>query len=157
MKTCPKCNITKTRDEFYTDPARRDGLRSWCKTCTNTASIDWQKANPLRVSEIRRKSKRAVRQRHPDKTSKRDRQYNLKSKYGISQYDYDQIWEAQSGLCAICGHTDFKTLSVDHDHHTGIVRGLLCTNCNQGLGKFKDNPNLLISAVAYLHLTQGAE
>jgi hypothetical protein len=71
--------------------------------------------------------------------------------------NYERMWKEQGGKCAICGKdvTTVKTdgkyaASVDHDHDTGIVRGLLCGNCNHGLGKFKDNITTLINAIAYL-------
>jgi hypothetical protein len=64
--------------------------------------------------------------------------------------------EAQGGKCAICGKVPCgnspttRSLHVDHDHATGRLRGLLCLNCNHGLGKFSDNPALLVAAVDYL-------
>lgn len=59
---------------------------------------------------------------------------------------------AQGGVCAICGETNAsgRDLSVDHDHETGEIRQLLCSNCNTGIGLLKDNPELLIKASAYL-------
>lgn len=78
----------------------------------------------------------------------------LKSKYGLTRQAYDAMFDGQNGLCAICHQpeiTSFKrTLSVDHDHITGQIRGLLCHFCNTGLGKFKDNPQLLVAAAQYL-------
>lgn len=57
--------------------------------------------------------------------------------------------EAQNGICLICGD-ELVRPHVDHDHKTGNVRGILCFNCNGGLGKFKDDMSLLLSAVLYL-------
>lgn len=59
----------------------------------------------------------------------------------------------QGSKCKICGiHQDelIKKLVVDHDHNTGIVRGLLCDKCNRGLGHFDDNINKLLNAIEYL-------
>jgi hypothetical protein len=61
--------------------------------------------------------------------------------------------QQQNGLCAICKKTETgktSNLCVDHCHKTGKVRGLLCNNCNKGLGLFKDNPEVLLNASAYL-------
>ena len=76
-------------------------------------------------------------------------------RYGITREWYDKTLALQGGGCAIChtkevgrkGHTH---LHVDHDHATGIVRGLLCDRCNKGLGYFKDNESSLASAAEYL-------
>lgn len=71
----------------------------------------------------------------------------------ISLEDYNRIFDAQNGCCAICGRHQSeldKRLSVDHDHETGEVRGLLCHGCNLGLGYFKDSPTRLSNASAYL-------
>lgn len=58
----------------------------------------------------------------------------------------------QKGVCAICGGPGgpHKSLAVDHHHGTGSVRGLLCGNCNNGLGRFRDNPEFLAKAITYL-------
>lgn len=80
----------------------------------------------------------------------RDRR--LRATYGISAEDYDARLLAQGGGCAIC-QNDCPTgrmLAVDHDHATGVVRGLLCTNCNMAVGKMKDDADLLRRAAEYL-------
>lgn len=76
--------------------------------------------------------------------------YQLK-KYGLSLIEYKAMFESQTGRCAICKSAPtLKRLSVDHDHKTGAVRGLLCTNCNLGLGNFKDDQEILKAASDYL-------
>jgi hypothetical protein len=76
---------------------------------------------------------------------------NSLKKYGITEEIYDRFFEAQNGCCAICRKpSDYKRLAVDHDHLTGTVRGLLCQDCNLGLGLFKDNPESLLTAIIYL-------
>lgn len=81
----------------------------------------------------------------------------LQRRYGITSYDHQEMFQAQGGVCAICGNPETDTrkgtvkgLAVDHDHRTKKVRALLCTACNTGLGKFRDDPDLLIKAIAYL-------
>ena len=83
----------------------------------------------------------------------------LKEKYGITQEDYDALLDIQEGGCKICGWTPpkEKSLCVDHCHDTGEVRGLLCNHCNSGLGYFRDNQEVLFSAIAYLEHTASAK
>lgn len=75
--------------------------------------------------------------------------------YGISREEYKKLFEAQGGRCKCCGKAYQGTeshpdLVVDHDHATGAVRGLLCPDCNKGLGSFKDSKEALLGALAYL-------
>ena len=78
----------------------------------------------------------------------------IRSKYGIDLNDYYMILGLQGGGCAICNSVDpgFKRhyFCVDHCHTTGKVRGLLCHSCNLGIGHFKDDLSLIISAQTYL-------
>lgn len=68
--------------------------------------------------------------------------------------DYDKMYDDQNGCCAICGKSPegqrYKKLYVDHDHRTNKVRGLLCMECNFGLGKFGDSIEVLEAALAYV-------
>ena len=79
---------------------------------------------------------------------------HLKSRYGITLEEYEAMLTEQGGVCAICGLPENdrykRRLSVDHDHETGAIRGLLCHMCNTGLGKFTDSSELLTSAANYL-------
>jgi hypothetical protein len=74
--------------------------------------------------------------------------YLLRKHFGISLEQYNIMVEDQGGRCAICGEE--SQLHVDHDHETTEVRGLLCNNCNNGLGRFLDRPDLLRKAAEYL-------
>ena len=76
----------------------------------------------------------------------------LQTNYGITLEDYNFLLEDQNKKCKICNSdcSTGKSLAVDHNHETGKVRGLLCKNCNIGLGMFFDNIDFLESAVLYL-------
>ncbi len=74
----------------------------------------------------------------------------LKSRYGITPEQFDELYNRQLGKCAICQQTYHSTLHIDHDHSNGKIRGLLCNNCNRGLGHFKDSTELLENASKYL-------
>ncbi len=81
------------------------------------------------------------------------RSWKLKNEFGITLDQYEQMLEEQTGSCAICldHQCNFnERLAVDHCHKTGTIRGLLCSNCNTGIGLLLDNPELLIAATAYL-------
>jgi hypothetical protein len=85
--------------------------------------------------------------------SGKERDTNLRKRYGISAAEYDAMLVRQNNCCAICGSATpggKGTFHVDHCHNTGAVRGLLCNGCNVGLGAFKDNKEALTRAIKYL-------
>jgi hypothetical protein len=76
---------------------------------------------------------------------------NLKYKYGISEKEYQQLFQLQGGLCAICKQPPSKKrLAVDHDHRTGVVRGLLHVSCNMAIGLLRDDPFTIEQALQYV-------
>lgn len=88
------------------------------------------------------------------------RRGHLARKFGIDEDEYESLMHAQGGVCAICSQPETKVsrgsvsaLSVDHDHETGKIRGLLCSSCNVGLGYFRDDLELLSNAIDYLMQT----
>lgn len=93
---------------------------------------------------------------------KRVYQRQCLKKYGLTPEDYDKLLETQGGVCAVCGEKEtlvqsyrgkpygLKRLAVDHNHQSGLVRGLLCSRCNLVLGRVEDNPSILHKMVAYL-------
>lgn len=139
-KICTVCRVEKSLDLFYNRKASDDGKAYRCKECDN-------------------KAVREFRKRHESRYREQARATQLKLKYGLSQEDFDSMLESQGYACKICksdiertisqSHTE-KTLVVDHDHKTGVVRGLLCSKCNRGLGHFKDDISLLTGAINYL-------
>lgn len=113
-----------------------------------------QQRYKIRHPEKVREHIRKYANRNRQFMSDRQRKYQLRDKYGITEEDFDIILISQKGLCAICS-TDtptgkWKRFAVDHCHHTGQVRGLLCNECNRGIGLLKDNAELLRKAAEYL-------
>jgi len=84
------------------------------------------------------------------------RAYEYRKRYGLTLSQLDDMAKAQGGRCAICGeHPKPKSdgrgpFAVDHDHSTGAIRQLLCSDCNGGLGFFRDNPEVLMAAAHYI-------
>lgn len=78
----------------------------------------------------------------------------LKFRYNITLEDYNKMFKNQNGKCAICESTfpgaKKKKFSIDHNHETGKIRGLLCDNCNVGLGRFNDSIDNLKKSIKYL-------
>jgi hypothetical protein len=127
MQRCRTCQVDKPLSEFYLTPAGNP--RKECKVCVCARVKQHYRKDPT-------KHKNTV----------------LKINYGITLAEYDAIFVLQGGRCAICKEScpTQRELAVDHDHVTGEVRGLLCTQCNNGLGRFKESPALLRKAADYL-------
>lgn len=86
---------------------------------------------------------------NPERRKATSKRFNLRRRYGLTVEQFEAMREAQSDKCAIC-HKPFKQLpSVDHDHATDLVRGLLCAHCNVGLG-FLEQPGFLDACARYL-------
>jgi hypothetical protein len=79
--------------------------------------------------------------------------YHLRYTFGIDAEDWARLFNAQNQNCAVCLRRLLgdKSTHVDHCHATGKVRGLLCLDCNTSIGRFGDDPNILLRAVAYLN------
>lgn len=82
---------------------------------------------------------------------------SLRHKYKITLNEYNSLLQKQNYCCKICQLSkseNFKALAVDHNHITNTIRGLLCDNCNKGLGCFKDNIATLKTAILYLEQSE---
>lgn len=137
-KKCACCGEVKPTTEFIKRKNREKwGFNSYCKVCKKKKHHEYYLDNT-------------------EKYKKLARNRDLK-KYGITLEDQEQMLREQNNKWAICGKEIFLfgsskklTAHVDHDHKTDKVRGLLCQECNTGLGKFMDNTDYLLSAVSYL-------
>jgi len=98
---------------------------------------------------------RDYRKKNPAKM----RAIDVKKKYGIPIEEYVEMLVDQKGVCAICKQPEtsvdhrtknLRNLAVDHNHFTGKVRGLLCSNCNRGLGFLRENIEVLKASIEYL-------
>ena len=135
MKKCNKCKLKKSLEEFSLNKNSKDGHHVICKKCHCAYVTQYYKDNPRKLKN-----------------------HNLKKNYGISIENYEYLFKQQNGVCAICGKPETRictkrivqSLSVDHDHSTGIVRGLLCDRCNKAIGLLYHSPELLINAIDYL-------
>lgn len=128
MKTCSRCKIKKEFSAFYKNVGTTDGYNNYCKSCQR----DYFVANRSRAQA----STRAA---------------NWK-RYGINLTEsrYAELLKAQQNRCAICLEVKSYRLHVDHNHATGQIRGLLCRNCNRGLGYFLEDANIIREAINYL-------
>ena len=88
----------------------------------------------------------------------RIRKYNIKKLYGLDWANYVEMFKAQGGECPICRRkldSLSRTPSVDHCHTTGENRGILCNECNRGLGLFGDDRERILRAAEYLRTHRG--
>ena len=103
----------------------------------------------------------ALRYRSKPEVILHERKRYLKKKYGISFDDYENLFRLQGGVCAVCNRPEtmsigrkITNLSVDHDHKTGKVRGLLCFACNTALGQLGESIDRIRSLAAYVEKHQ---
>ena len=113
---------------YWSEPVSDNGVGDDRRAARAAYAKEWRAKNPLLAKSA-----------------------DLKKMYGIDLAEYERLLRLQNGGCAICEQKDtFFRLAVDHCHGTMNIRGLLCSQCNHGLGSFKDKPELLKRAAAYL-------
>lgn len=149
-KLCPKCGQYLPFDQFHSHIGKKHNLKSWCKSCDNTKMAERRKTDPAWAKD-RNERKNKKRREDPNYIATRKNSDYLRL-YGITLSEAEEIKVKQNGKCAVCfvdliGGTQTH---VDHNHDTGKVRGILCTNCNRGLGHFQDSKKHLASAIEYL-------
>ena len=162
LRVCNRCKRTKPIHAYYRNTEAPLGHMTECKVCMNERKAAWKIANPERAAHYRRNSYDRWRAdlskvaKHNTANKLRESKYTgnhrnryLKKTYGITQDQYEAMYLAQDGRCAICAG-QYPVLSVDHDHATTRIRKLLCHWCNAGLGSFQDNAEILAKASEYL-------
>ena len=164
QKPCRICGRIQPLESFHRAAGMRDGHRNECRDCfreiararyradpekAKAAVKRWQQENSERLNAYRRE-----RNAKPE-VKRRLRDGYYRRTYGVSADEVDEMLRRQGGGCAVCGDKPERLASMhlDHDHEAGRLRGLLCLSCNQGIGKFRDDPDLLRAAADYLEHT----
>ena len=133
IKPCPVCQTTEH------PKAQSKGFL--CKPCASNRANQWNRDNPDQL-----------RNRHIKKT------------YGLSYEEYQEMFDKYDGTCWVCREPEIdkhaktgaiKSLAVDHNHHTGKVRGLLCRRCNVSLGLLRDSTEILNNMITYMEKYDG--
>ena len=133
MKQCAQCNEWKDISSYKRTGSNASPMR-YCRECY------------------------VERRRHNKQSGQKycQRSAGLKDSYGITLEDYDTMLQNQNNRCAIChgenpkGAKRANVFVVDHDHKTGVVRGLLCHACNRAIGNLGDNVENFYRAIEYL-------
>ena len=135
-KQCKSCEEHKPLADYAKRSASKDGLQRKCRPCMSAEQKAYRQSRDMHLI---------------------DRERNLRKEFGIGLDEYNAMLEKQGGVCSICKQEEttvragrVMSLSVDHCHETGKIRGLLCNSCNRALGKFKDSIEHLLAAASYL-------
>jgi hypothetical protein len=177
LRPCRSCNemLPATDEYFMRTKKGSPHFRSHCRSCMNKKSAEWRANNPDKNKAARAdwaarnrdymKDRNAEwRANNPDKVQAQ-RQATRLRQHGLTQEQYDELFESQGGCCAICGTTDpGPNWAIDHDHSCcgddvryrcgECVRGILCPNCNTGIGMLQDDLARLEAAITYLRETR---
>ena len=135
--------IDKEKKRIYKKEYRERNLEK-----VRQQSRDWNRNNRARYKSTNKK----WYEDNKDSINFRCRKNKIKREYYLTIEQYNQMFVDQNGVCAICGEKqeNGKNLSIDHNHETGKVRGLLCTRCNTGIGLLKEKEDILLKAIEYL-------
>lgn len=169
---CPRCDRILPRAAFAKNKAMRHGLQAYCRECSAEYYRQRQEAKGETVrakvpvprghkrcpqcGEITPHSEWELNATTSDGyvsycgacRADRNQRSSFKRKYGITLAERDEMIASQMGLCAIC--LKAPAVHVDHCHKTGRVRGVLCFNCNSGIGLLRDDPAAAYRAADYL-------
>jgi hypothetical protein len=131
---CNKCKVVKPKSEFFKESKFTRGYRYSCKDCEAPRFKKYREDNKEKVNNNRLK-------------------WNRKKSYNFPPKLFEARFDEQGKSCAICKSPNAGgrgAFHADHNHETNQPRGVLCHNCNVALGNFKDNPELLKTAIEYL-------
>lgn len=144
MKICSSCKESKSLDSFSKSKREKDAHHYYCKACCNAAAVQHY------IKHKRRVINRNITWRKANLVSYKRQQKDarLRKNYGISIETFESMCRAQNYECAICSRK--KMLCVDHNHTTGKVRSLLCSDCNVSLGRMAEDKNRFLNAISYL-------
>jgi hypothetical protein len=167
-RCCPSCEEVKPLGEFPRNRATKSGFGDWCKLCNNAYAK--KRKRPLATAKalyninLENLPKISLYEHIRSETLFKgtDADANCRN-HNITQENFEAMLKSQHSRCAICSDFfDFdegrKSIHIDHDHNCcpgqrscgRCIRGLLCANCNLGLGRFKDDEVILTRAIKYL-------
>lgn len=168
VKICCRCKIEKSIDLFPRNKRLSDGRDTRCSSCNSISSKNyrnlnlektrastrrWYYANKSHVRDVQKRwgknnpdkikaAQKRYKESHPNYRTFKD----IKRNFGIDVSEYFKILNSQNGVCLICNRPERRKLfgkitrlAIDHNHKTGKVRGLLCSNCNRALGLLEEN------------------
>lgn len=155
---CSRCQTDKPDGEFAPSALARRAAGSpkgaYCRPCRRDYYKGRSRDPVLKAATAKRSRERLLADpARRDAHKLRARSKGLRLRYGITLAEYEARLAAQGGRCACCGTEEPRgagSFRVDHDHETGVVRGLLCNPCNAGLGLLGDSPAALMRALRYL-------
>jgi len=159
---CVECGGQRER-KFFWHPKRVSGWGWVCPSCKRTRANQRYRGEPsVRIRSRRDASKARAKARQ--RTTAHHKAAALKRDYGITVAAFEEMRRAQEDKCAICRKPETAErygtpllLSVDHDHETGQVRGLLCSKCNMALSRVEGVENWGALADAYLKRCRGTK
>jgi hypothetical protein len=143
-KPCSQCGQVKPLSEFSPHKGLKSGKQSACRVCLRVKKKEDYRKHPERY--------KANAAKHRKENPRKAKDHVLQWLYGITLDQYEEMVRRQGAKCAICNAVPLAgvSLHIDHSHRTGRIRGLLCRECNHGLGKFRDRIDLLLRAKRYL-------
>ena len=148
-RRCADCHEWKPLADFYVKMWRYGKPRydSSCKVCRNARTREYQSRpeNVVRVADYKR--------RHHEMYGKQGKREKTYAKFNATLNAYDMQFASQHGRCAVCLRLPAEgemRFAFDHDHATGLARGVLCPACNGALGSLRDRRDLLLAALRYL-------
>lgn len=147
-------NYNKSYYEKNKDKIKEAQKRYYQKTKEQRKQYNkgYQKKN---LDKFRAGNKRYY-EKYGDKIKKRHKEYNLKRTYGIDIVTYNKLLESQNYKCPVCGDVLISP-HLDHNHTTGVIRGILCQRCNMAMGLLKEDIKILNSMINYISRSGGPQ
>lgn len=163
-KECSRCKIEKFLNEFHKNRASSDGYAFQCKSCAkqiyqeNRINIlskhqEYYKKNSGSIKRRTGEYRKRMKKENPNWKKIKEMAYIIKANFDDVERWFNQKWLLQQAKCAICGKVFSDDDCIDHDHNkTGVesLRGLLCSNCNSGIGFLQDSPDICLKAAGFL-------
>lgn len=143
----------EVRKKWEQSPSSKEKMKKYQKEYRMRPDVQNRTKEYRRRPDVREKCRRSLdRIKSLPEWKDRRHKYELKARYNMSLADYERLVQQQQSKCAICEQTlsKHRYFNVDHCHKTKVIRGLLCPDCNRGIGLFKDNPSCLRKAASYL-------